>query len=72
MKENKTTTLKLSGYKYGAWILPAMLGFLVIYFSLTYQLEIKLIYLVLIPVILLLYPMYFITFGKNRYLILTE
>jgi hypothetical protein len=69
---NGTITLKLTGFKYGSWILPIMLGFSAIYYLLTYVFDIKLLHIVWIPVIVLLYPTYLITFGKNRYLILTE
>ncbi|EPR74530.1 hypothetical protein ADIWIN_0430 [Winogradskyella psychrotolerans RS-3] len=70
--ENDLATLKLTGFKYGTWLLPLMLGFSVMYYLLTYVFDIKLIHIVWIPVIVLLYPTYFITFGKNRYLILTQ
>ncbi len=70
--ENDITTLKLTGFKYGARILPIMLGFLATYYLLTYIFEIQLIHIVWIPVIVILYPTYFITFGRNRYLILTK
>ena len=72
INENETTELKLTGFKYGSSILPIMLGFLATYYLLTLIFDIKLIHIVWVPVIVLLYPTYFITFGKNRYLILTE
>ena len=70
--ENETVTLKLTGFKYGAWILPIMFGFMATYYLMAYLFDIKLIHIVLIPVIVILYPTYFITFGKNHYLILNE
>ncbi len=33
--ENETVTLKLTGFKYGAWILPIMFGFMATYYLLT-------------------------------------
>ena len=72
INENETKTLKLTGFRYGSWILPIILGLLATYYLLTLIFDIKLIHMVWVPVIVLLYPTYFITFGKNRYLIITE
>lgn len=72
MAENDIKTLKLTGFKYGAWILPIMLGFSVICYLLIYLFEIRFIHIVWIPTIVLLYPTYFITLGRNKYLILTK
>lgn len=70
--ENETKTLNLSGFKYGTWILPTILVIMLIYYVGNYALNIDLNFLIWIIVIGFLYPIYFITFGKNRYLILTE
>jgi len=70
--ENDLTTLKLTGFKYGTWILPIILGIMLIYFIGKYALNINLNFLIGLGVIGFLCPIYFITFGKNRYLILTD
>ncbi len=70
--ENEAKTLKLTGFKYGTWILPIILGIMLIYFLGKYALNIDLNFLIGLAGIGFLYPMYFITFGKNRYLILTD
>jgi len=70
--ENETKILKLSGFKYGAWIYSILFGIILIYFIGKYALNINLNFLIWIMVIGFLYPIYFITIGKNRYLILTE
>ncbi|PIB25538.1 hypothetical protein [Maribacter sp. 4G9] len=70
--ENETKTIKLSGFKYSKWILPALLGIMLFYYLGKYALNIDLNFLIWILAIGFLYPIYYITFGKNRYLILTE
>lgn len=70
--DTTTTTLKLSGYKYGTWILPIILGIILTYSLGQYALNINLNFLIRLGAIGFLYPMYFMTFGKNRYLILTK
>ncbi|WP_019039647.1 hypothetical protein [Psychroflexus tropicus] len=72
LTENKTKSLKLSGFKYGKWILPTLLGIMLLYFLGKYALNTDLNFLIWIVVIGFLYPIYHITFGKNRYLILAE
>ncbi|MFC7445284.1 hypothetical protein C7H62_0513 [Mesoflavibacter sp. HG96] len=72
LTENETKTLKLSGFKYGKWILPTLLGIMLLYYLGKYALNTDLNFLIWIVVIGFLYPFYFLTFGKNRYLILTE
>ncbi|MFS4418810.1 hypothetical protein [Maribacter sp. 2307ULW6-5] len=70
--ENETKTIKLSGFKYSKWILPALLGIMLFYYLGKYALNIDLNFLIWIMAIGFLYLIYYITFGKNRYLILTE
>ncbi len=71
LSENETTTLKLKGYKYGTWTLPIVLGLFLIHFLAKIFLDINLYFLLLLGVFAFLYSMYFITFGRNNYLILT-
>ena len=70
--EDETKAVKLTGFRYSSWISPIMLGLLATYYLLTLIFDIKLIHIVWVPMIVLIYPMYFITFGKNRYLIVTK
>lgn len=70
--ENETKTIKLGGFKYSKWILPALLEIMLFYYLGKYALNIDLNFLIWILAIGFLYPIYYITFGKNRYLILTE
>ena len=70
--EKEIRNIRLAGFKYGSWILPIMLGCLFIYYLSYYVFDIKLIHIVWVPVIVLLYPTYYITFGKNQYLILKK
>ena len=66
--ENETKEIEFSGYKYGNLFSRISLGFILIYFLTKIAFKIDLEFLIYISVILFLYPMYFLTFGKNRYL----
>ncbi|MBP1841743.1 hypothetical protein [Formosa algae] len=70
--QNESKTIKLSGFKYSKWIFPALLGIMLFYYLGNYALNIDLNFLIWIFGIGFLYPLYYITFGKNRYLIFTE
>ena len=70
--ENETKTISLSGFKYSNWIFSTIIGILVFYYVVKYALNIELNFLMWVIGIGFLYPFYHITFGKNRYLILTE
>ncbi|MEO8935059.1 MAG: hypothetical protein ABI295_12210 [Xanthomarina sp.] len=70
--ENETTTLKLTGYKHKTWVSAMGLGVLFFYFLGKYALNIDLTFLVGFAIIGFLYPLYFITFGKNSYLKLSD
>ncbi|WP_281847631.1 hypothetical protein [Olleya namhaensis] len=72
LNQDETKMLTLSGFKYGTWIMPILLGLLLLYYILTYVLNINAPFLMGLPAIAFLYPMYYITLGKNRYLTLTE
>lgn len=72
ISENETVILRLTGFKYGTWILPIIFGILLLYFLGIYMLNFDMKFLIWIMGIAFLYPMYFITFGKNRYLVLTN
>ncbi|RED43680.1 hypothetical protein DFQ10_105280 [Winogradskyella eximia] len=49
-----------------------MSGLLATYYLMTLIIDIKLIHIVWVPMIVILYPTYFITIVKNRYLIITK
>lgn len=70
--ENETKTIKLSGFKYGSWIFPIILGIMLFYYIGKYALNIDLNFLIWLSVIGFLYPTYYITFGRNSYLKLSE
>ena len=72
LSENETKTIKLSGFKYGTWIYPTIMGMMLFYYLMKYALNIELNFLIWLCVIGFLYPIYFITIGKNKYLILSE
>lgn len=70
--ENETKVMELGGFKYSKWVLFASLGILLLYYLVKHALIIDLHFLIWVVPIGLLYPFYYITFGRNRYLILTE
>jgi hypothetical protein len=72
IKENENKTIELSGFKYGNIILPITLGILALYFIGEKLFEINLNVLLGIAFIGIFYPFFFITFGKNRYLRISE
>ena len=72
LNQDETKMLSLSGFKYSTWIMPILLGLLLIYYILTYAFKINAPFLITLPAIAFLYPMYYITLGKNRYLTLTQ
>jgi len=69
---NENKTFEIGGFKYGNYIMPMGLGLILIYFLLTYILEIEFKFLISIALIGPLFLLYYITFGKNRYLRLIE
>lgn len=70
--ENETKTLKLSGFKYGDRVFEAILVIVIVWFLGRVALATNLNILIGLMAILFLYPLYFITFGKNKYFRLTE
>ncbi|MGJ8761263.1 MAG: hypothetical protein ACSHXA_12010 [Polaribacter sp.] len=72
INENEIITLILSGFKFGKFILPVILGIMLMYYLIKYALNFDFPFLIWFIAIGFIYPMYYITFGKNRYLILKE
>lgn len=73
MTENETKNLKLTGFKYFKWIVVMLLGYVIVYSLLVFVFQIKVTHMVVwFPLFLFIYPTYFITLGKNKYLRLTE
>ncbi len=70
--ENETIILKLTGFKYGTWILRIFTGSMLMYCLGKYALNFDLNFLIWIMAISFLYPIYFLTIGKNSYLTLTK
>ncbi len=69
--ENQTKILKLSGFKYGTKMVWVMVLLPLIYFVLL-QFNIDAKFFPFIMLIAILYPIYYITFGRKRYLVLEE
>ncbi|MBO3116588.1 hypothetical protein J4050_07515 [Winogradskyella sp. DF17] len=72
LSENETKTFVLRGYKYGGVMTQFVLGILLLYYLFKYAFDLQFDFLIVFVLIGFLYQMYFITFGKNNYLNLTE
>lgn len=72
IRANETKTLKLSGFKYGSWIYPSLLGIMLVYYILNYAFNLDFTFMIWFAAVVMLYPIYCITFGKNSYLLLSE
>ena len=70
--KGELTTLNLSGFKFGKWLMPILLSLLALVIVLSYFFNVPLIYIFWIPALTILYPMYYITVGRNRYLLLKK
>lgn len=72
MEEGENKTIRLSGFKYGNIISPLILGLLLLYYLLTYALDLDVSFILIFAVVGFLYPVHYITFGRKNYLRLTE
>jgi hypothetical protein len=72
LSENEEKTIKLSGFKYSTIITPLIFGFMLAYYLSKYAFNLDMNFLIVCVALLFLYPLYFITLGKNSYLILQE
>ncbi|WP_026809509.1 hypothetical protein [Arenibacter latericius] len=72
LNENTSKVIALSGFKYGAIIMPVLLGIILAYLISKYAFNVELNFLLILTSIGFLYPLYFITFGKNNYLVINE
>ena len=68
--DNEIKNLKVVGYKYGNWLMPTNFLIFTIHFILKATAGINGIIFLIIPSFLLL--VYYLTFGRNKYLTLTE
>ena len=70
--QNETKTLSLNGFKYGVYIIRITLGLLLLYYLLSYAFQLQVNFLIIVIAMGFLYPLYFITLGKDKYLRLIE
>jgi len=70
--ENESKEIEISGYKYGHIVMRISLAIMLIYFLVRYLFDLNWNFLIYIVALGFLYPMYYITFGKNRYLRVSE
>ena len=69
---NETKTIKLAGFIFGNAIMPVIGSLFLGYYVLRAMYDMDLTFLIIIGAALFLYPMYFITFGRKRYIRIKE
>ncbi len=72
LSENENATIELAGFKYGNLAVSISLGILLVYYISKYALNIEMDFLLAIVCIGFLYPIYYLTFGRNRYIDVDE
>ena len=72
IQENETKTIELAGFKYSNLIIPLIAVIFLGYYVLKVAFKIDLIFLIFVGVVVFLYPMYFISLGRKRYLRINE
>ena len=68
LSENEIKTIELTGFKYRNLVVSISLGILLVYYIIKYALKIEMDFLKVIVCLGFLYPIYYLTFGKNRYI----
>ena len=68
--DNETKSLKVGGFKYDNWLMPITFVVFFFHFIIKAKTGINGIIFLVIPTFLLL--VYYLTFGRNKYLTLTE
>ncbi len=72
ISENKNFAIRMSGFKYGNMVLAAIFIVVLIYLLISLFLKIDLNFLLTIAGLAFLYPAYHFTFGKNKYIYISE
>ncbi len=72
IQDDQTKTIEISGFKYGNVIIPLILGIVGLFFFIKFVVGIDLIILLGLVALIFLYPLYYISIGKNEYLIAKE
>ncbi|NRT14659.1 hypothetical protein HNP99_001003 [Flavobacterium sp. 28A] len=70
IKNGEIKSLKVGGFKYGKWLIPISLVFILLSFLLEYLYDFEYTIFLVYPVLLLM--VYYLTFGRNKYLTLTS
>ena len=70
LKENETKIFKVGSFKYGKYLTPIMGIILILHFILLSTIQFGYLIFLIFPIGL--YPLYFISFGRNKYLTLKE
>ncbi|UMB55112.1 hypothetical protein MKD41_06450 [Lutibacter sp. A64] len=70
--ENKSMEIEIAGFKYGNIIMPVALGVMSLFFLIKYVFKIEANSFILLAGIGFLFPLYYITIGRNKYLTIHE
>ncbi|WP_165750091.1 hypothetical protein [Cellulophaga sp. Z1A5H] len=70
--KDETKTFKLAGFKYGSLVMPLIIGSVLIFLVCKAFLNIELKFLLALSLLAFLYPVYYMTLGKNNYLSLSD
>ena len=70
LNDQETKTLKVGGFKNGNWMMPV--GFILLVLSYVLNLLFSVAYLFYLVIPLFLISLYYITFGRKKYLTLSE
>jgi len=72
INENETKEIEIGGFKFGNIIMPIGFGIMMILLLISFLFKIESNIIILFSGIGFLYPLYYITLGKNRYLTIRE
>jgi hypothetical protein len=65
LREDEEIYMELNSFKYERIVKAVMFGLILLYFFT------KIMFFLILAIIVLIYPMYYVTFGKDKYLELT-
>ncbi len=66
--ESEVKEIQVSGFTLGKWLVPFNLAMLLLYFIVNLAFDVNIVFLFLLVLPMFLYLVYFLTFGRNKYL----
>jgi hypothetical protein len=71
LKETDKQKLEISSFKMAKWMIPLALFCVLVYFAGSYFFHVNLSFLFIVVVPIFLYQIYYLTFGRRKYLQIT-